>query len=330
LSATTSHGPNVQLWASELVRSFEDDAVGKYRVVVDRAFLELETDRRILIHSPADQAEVGAAILVRLQGECPDYHRRLFLNDLAGYLLSERLPYSEERLADIIEYCAESLLETSIIHQAVREDSVACALVSLLKQVEYVADDGGAHGRLAAALARLSHGATTSRLHRSLRRVIATLVDRLSGDSGPTLGLAASPWRDKVLGDIGMLPVGPAGTSRRALELSINALRKSKPSHAFLEAARSLLAEDRGLAARVIGWIEAHVPNPGSPELNEGHHSRPHLDARRSRSRRPCAAHQQVLRAMLQEGTQHRRPIGEARQRGAPDARNARRHPRGR
>jgi hypothetical protein len=139
----------------------------------------------------------------------------------------------------------------------------------LLKQVEYVADDGAVHGRLAAAMVRLSQEAMKFRFSRSLRASIARLVDRLSGESEHTLGLAASPWRDKVLADIGMLAAEPAGMSRRALKLAVGALRKSKPSQAVLEAARSLLAEDRGLAARVIGWIEAYVPNPSSPELNE-------------------------------------------------------------
>src|SRR5262249_13782 len=90
----------------------------------------------------------------------------------------------------------------------------------------------------------------------------------LSGESEHTLGLAASPWRDKVLADIGMLAGGPAGTSRRALELAASALRKSNPSQAFLEAARSLLAEDRELTAPAIGGIQPDVPNAGSPELN--------------------------------------------------------------
>jgi hypothetical protein len=255
----------------KLVRSFEDDAVQAYPTIVPSSFLEFETGRRILVHSPADQAEVGAAILVRLQnvydGFQADhrsfYPRYLFLAGLAGHLLRERLPYSEERLAMIIEYCATSLINVYVNYV----DNAH--LVSLLKQVEHVADDGSAHGRLAAAMVRLSQEAMNCRFNRTLRGAIARLVDRLSGESEHTLGLTASPWRDKVLADIGMLAGGPAGTSRRALELAASALRKSKPSQAFLEAARSLLAEDRELTTRVIGWIEAYVPNPSGSDLNE-------------------------------------------------------------
>lgn len=242
-----------------------------HRLIVSPSFLEFETGRRILVRSRADQAEVGAAILVRLQsvydGCEADHHsfypRYLFLRDLAAHLLSERLPYSEERLAIIIEYCATSLLNV------LNMSNDSAHLVSLLKQVEHFADDGATHGHLAAAMVRLSQEAMKFRFNRSLRGAIARLVDRLSGESEHTVGLAASPWRDKVLADIGMLAGEPARTSRRALELAVGALRKSKPSQAFLEAARSLLAEDRALAARVIGWIEAYVPNPSSPDLNE-------------------------------------------------------------
>src|SRR5262245_3691250 len=228
MSEITSAAPTVAPWASDLVRSFEDDAVRAYPTIVSPSFLEFETGRRILVRSPADQAEVGAAILVRLQNlydECQtDHHffwpRYLFLVDLAGHLLGERLPYSEERLAIIIEYCATSLLNTFNMTNARPH------LVSLLEQVEYVADDGATHGRLATAVARLSQEAVQFRLNRSLRGAIARLVDRLSGQSEHTVGLAASPWRDKVLADIGMLAAEPAGTSRRALELAVGALRK--------------------------------------------------------------------------------------------------------
>src|SRR5262245_33877315 len=266
MAEITSPAPTVAPWASDLVRSLEDEAV---RTTVSGSFLEFEIGQRILARSPADQAEVGAAILMRLQYLCDEcqhdrgfWPRHVFLTELAGRLLSEPLPYSEERLAIIIEYCATSLLNTYY--------NSACAhLESLLKQVEYVADDGAAHRRLGAAVARLSEQAMKARLTRSFREAIARLVDRLSGDSEHTVGLVASPWRDKVLADIGTLAGEPAGTSRRALELAVGALGKSKPSQAFLKAARSLLAEDRSLAARVIGWIEAYAPNPSNPDLNE-------------------------------------------------------------
>jgi len=79
----------------KLVRSFEDDAVRAYPTIVSSSFLEFESGRRILVHSRADQAEVGAAILVRLQNVYDQFQtnhhffwpRYLFLTDLAGHLL---------------------------------------------------------------------------------------------------------------------------------------------------------------------------------------------------------------------------------------------------
>ena len=270
MSEITSPAPTVAPWASDLVRSLEDDAVRTHHTIVSPTFVEFELGRRILVRSRADQAEVGVAILVRIQNLHDEHQadhgffwpRYLFLTELAGQLLNERLQYSQERLAVIIEYCTTSLLNT--FHHV-----ASAHLVSLLKQVEHLTDDGAAHGRLAAAMARLSEEAMKTHLKRSLRGTMARLVDRLSGESGHAVGLTASPWRDKVLADVGALAGEPAATSRRALELAAGALRKSKPSQVYLESARALLAEDRTLASRVIGWIEDHVPNPRSPELNE-------------------------------------------------------------
>jgi hypothetical protein len=102
-----------------------------------------------------------------------------------------------------------------------------------------------------------------------LRAALARLVERLTGDRRRTAGLAASPWRDTVLADIGELSSEPAETSRRALEQAAGAVGKSKPSQVLLKAARGLFAEDRGLAARMIRWVEAHVPDAGRPDPND-------------------------------------------------------------
>src|SRR5262249_34052582 len=60
MAEITSPAPTVAPWASDLVRSLEDEAV---RTTVSGSFLEFEIGQRILARSPADQAEVGAAIL---------------------------------------------------------------------------------------------------------------------------------------------------------------------------------------------------------------------------------------------------------------------------
>ena len=269
MSATTFPALTVEVWASDLVRSFENDAIRAHaKWYVRGSFLEVEAGRRILEHSPADQAELVAAMLLRLkalhdEGSGHDryfWERYRLLTELTAHSLRQRLPYSEEQLALIVACCAKSLVSTH--HHP--------HLAPLLRQVEHVADGGAAHGRLAAAIVRLLDEAVKSReIGSPLRATLARLVERLTGDTKQTAGLAASPWRDKVLAAIGTLSAEQAATSRRALEQAAGAVGKSKPSQAFLKAADSLLAEDRALAARMICWIEAHVPDAGRPDPND-------------------------------------------------------------
>jgi len=269
LSATKLPALTVEPWASELIHSFENDAIGVHPWWRARnSFQEVETGRRILERTRADQAELVAAMLLRLKGlydEGPrKYHldfwqRQGRLADATARLLRRQLPYSEERLAIIIAHCATSLVADYHPH-----------LAPLLRQVENVADGGAAHGRLAAAVVRLSEKAKKSRhMGSPLRAALARLVERLTGDSKRTAGLAACPWRGTVLADIDRLSSEQAATSRRALEQAVGAVGKSKPSPALLKAARVLFAEDRGLAARMIRWIEAHVPDAGRPDPND-------------------------------------------------------------
>jgi hypothetical protein len=270
LSETKSQAPIVDSWASELVRAFENDASRAYSNRSDRDdFRKTQTCRQVLEHS--NQAELVAAILVRLQdlhAEGPAGHDFWpgcwLLEELAGHLLRQPLSYSQERLAIIIEHCATSLVDWHFAnwHNA--------PVALLLRQVEHAAGGDAAHARLTAAVVRLSEEAMRSRRVGSpLRGALARLVERLSGDRKQTAGLAASPWRDKVLAEIGRLADEAAETSRRALEQAAGAAGKSKPSQAFLKAARSLSAEDRGLAVRLIEWVEAYLPDPRSPDPND-------------------------------------------------------------
>jgi hypothetical protein len=187
------------------------------------------------------------------------WDRHKLLSELTAHSLRQRLPYSEERLALMVACCAKSLV--SMHHHP--------HLAPLLRQVEHVADNGAAHGRLAAVVCLLEEAVKSREIGSPLRATLARLVERMTGDTKQTAGLAASPWRDKVLAAIGTLSAEQATTSRRALEQAARAIGKSKPSQAFLKAAHSLLAEDRALAARVTGWIEDHVPEAGRPDPND-------------------------------------------------------------
>src|SRR5262249_42190085 len=135
------------------------------------------------------------------------------LADLTAHLLRQQLPYSEQRLAVIVAYCATSVHFEYQLY-----------LPQLLRQVEHATDGGATHGLLATAVVRLSKKAAKSRhVGSPLRAVLARLVERLSGDTKQTAGLASSPWRDQVLADIGTLAAEQAATSRRALEQAAGA-----------------------------------------------------------------------------------------------------------
>jgi hypothetical protein len=57
--------------------------------------------------------------------------------------------------------------------------------------------------------------------------------------------------------------------ARRMLAHALTASGKSKPSHAFLKASRTLMTQEPGLAAQAMAWLEAHVPDPQHADPNE-------------------------------------------------------------
>jgi hypothetical protein len=273
LSVIASPAPPVPSWACELVVSLEKEAIeADPRARVPGSFVHTDTGRRIDECSRGDQAELVVATLLRLKDaqdsdrarDPTSWRRQMLLTEVAAYLLRRRLPYSEERLASIIAYCSASLVSPH--HHS--------HLAPLLRQIEYVADQaaGGAsgNGALAAAVVLLSEEAIKSPgLESSVRAALARLAARLTSDGSQLTALAPGPWRDKVLAEIRTLADEPAAISRRALVHAAGAVGKSKPSDDFLKVARSLLAEDRALAARVLGWIEAHVPEAAKLDPND-------------------------------------------------------------
>ena len=270
-SQTRPPAPAVAPWAKELVHGFENDAIES-----GVEWSSLETARRILEH--ADQEELAAAALVRLQeihgaGDggrnwYAEYRRWVVVSELACRVLRQRLPFSQERLAIIIEYCAASLLDPEVVNTPI------APLPLLLRQVEHAAE-GAAHGRLTAAVRAMSEHAMKSpprgwpTVGTPVRSALARLLERLSGDANNSAGLAPGPWRDSVLAGIARLHEEAAETSRRGLARAADAVGKSKPSRAFLKAAHSLLATDDRLAERVAEWVEAYVPDPVRPDPNE-------------------------------------------------------------
>jgi hypothetical protein len=79
--------------------------------------------------------------------------------------------------------------------------------------------------------------------------------------------LAPSPWGNLIASELaGHSAESPAG---RSVVLALSAIGKSKPSRAFMKTARTLLAEDADLAARLLNWVEAHTPKAASRDPND-------------------------------------------------------------
>jgi Domain of unknown function (DUF4132) len=173
-------------------------------------------------------------------------------------LLRPRLPYREERLAEIIEFCAANIDKISDI-----------PIGLLLKQVQHAANGRALEGALAAAVTRLSSEAKKSWWVPPVRaRAVSSLVTRLrKGDSEPEPALEPSPWRDQLLAEI--TTSESTGISRRAIKHALLAAGKPRPSASFLKAARSVVAEEPDLPARMMRWIEAYTPDPRHRDPNE-------------------------------------------------------------
>jgi hypothetical protein len=255
-------------WATELTASFENEAArAQPRWPLDRCVPEqLQSGQEILLRSEADRTELVAAVIARLitlHGErrsTDAWARFDSLRMLTVRLLRPRLPFSEERLASIIEHCAANSRTLPNIPFRL-----------LLRQVKHVAGDGGARGPLGLAVERLkSLTLQQPQVPRARANEISALATRVlseAAESSPVL--SPSPWHDRLKQDIDRLPDDQRESSERALAHAASAANKSKPSRAFLRAAGDLMAEDRTLAARVIEWVEAHVPDPAARDPNE-------------------------------------------------------------
>jgi hypothetical protein len=271
MSANPRPVPEIETWAIEYIRSFENEVVQPGDPVhTCIRFENFEAGQEITQYSPAEQGEIAVAALVRLQQLYDQLDAGSYylvsgmlgyegLNMLALLMLRQSLPFTENRLAAVIGYCTQILI-----------DDNNAPLEPILRQVERVVPKGAASPALAASMASLSELAAKSRVVRSsLRGKISKLAERLAGGDRYTAGLAASPWREKIFATFGAASGEAVRTARCALEHATKAIGKSKPNKAFLKTAHSLLAEDPELAKRIAEWIEAYVPNPTFPDANE-------------------------------------------------------------
>jgi Domain of unknown function (DUF4132) len=265
----------VQPWARELVQFFLDEAEPRLAYPMRRPQLkDSPGGQRILASGQAGWGELAAAILVRLKALYEEneaavragvhtyvfWRRCEILREVLGRLLRPRLPYREERLAEIIEFCAANLDRLPDI-----------PLGRLLRQVQHASKGLALEGALAAAVTRLLSDAQAMKSGWILpgrARALSSLVTRLrKGDSEPEPALERSPWRDQLLAEI---TTGESmEISRRVLKHALRAAGKPKPSQTFLEASRLLVADEPDLPARMMRWIEAYVPDPRHRDPNE-------------------------------------------------------------
>lgn len=80
----------------------------------------------------------------------------------------------------------------------------------------------------------------------------------------PARVLVPSAWADRVHADL------QTESARRMIAHALTAAGRSKPSNAFLKTSRTLMAQERGLAAQAMAWLDAYVPDPQRKDPNEG------------------------------------------------------------
>jgi hypothetical protein len=102
-----------------------------------------------------------------------------------------------------------------------------------------------------------------------IARIRATLRSEANPGKQPAAERAPavlnpSPWAEQVLAG------APSETQRRAIAQALAAKGKSNPGQAFLRSAGKLMAEEGGLAAQAMAWVEVYLPDPQRADPNEG------------------------------------------------------------
>lgn len=266
-------GPlHVEPWASEMVLAYEAQASqAEFHRMYQTNPRDFAAGQLILALGRSEWTEIVAAIACRLK-EIEDNtsrapanidkrdSRRLWepLQQLAIQILRVQLPWSNERLAAVIDYAAAN-------------DLWKLRSRFLLRQAEHIAEGRAADGSLADALRNFeSYVKSASYFWDDERKNLSQRLQRLlSGAAKPAPVLAPGDWRDAILADLEKLPAASMAVSQRALEHAVATMGRPKASQAFLKSARSLLAEDSTLAVRLMSWVEAYAPEVGYLSPNE-------------------------------------------------------------
>ncbi len=241
-----------EFWADALVRAFEEEAMlapprfRSARGSPDR----FAAGRLILARDGTAWVELVPAVYRRLKNIREQDHRDWWdrsepLKGLLSVLLRPRLPFSQDQLAAVIEFCAANASHVS-----------GTSFQSLLRQAKQF--EGALGEALAASMVRLSAaaqpwGARGRDLAEVTQRVIAT------AKAGRPVFLD-SPWVRRLNDAIARLPEQSLVVAQCALDAARRSGKACKPSRALLNAARTAVAAESELAAWFLDQVEAYDP----------------------------------------------------------------------
>lgn len=254
-----------------MVVAFEREvtATGLYSSNLD----QLPTAQAILRRQRVDRPELVSAIVLRLK-EMHDEALRLresheraptrgpinyynefwrrgnALKALMNVLLRANLPFSENHLATLLDFCAENA--------AALRHMVPHGL--LIRQVDHVAAGAPIRGTLAEAANKFANAVKYP--GRAGEKLVAVVENVLAGHGTNTVPIP-SPWTERVLSD------AKEESAQRVIAHALTATGKAKPSQAFVKASRALMAQTDGLAVQAMVWLEAYSPDPQNADPNE-------------------------------------------------------------
>jgi hypothetical protein len=261
LRGDTSSKLPVERWACDMVVTFEREAVaaGLRSPNLD----QLPTARAIVKRERVDRPELVAAIIQRLKEMYDEvtgkgaahyytdfWMRGQALKALINALLRVKLPFSEDRLAAVLDFCAANV--------AAFRHMVPYGL--LIRQVDYAAGGTSVQGALAEAATRF---ANAMRSPGGAGEKMLAVVERMLAGQGTDAVLLPSPWFERVRAE------SEGESAQRIIAHALTAAGKAKPTQAFLKSSRTLMAQQDELAAQAMAWLEAYVPDPQHPDPNE-------------------------------------------------------------
>ena len=252
----------VERWALDMVAAFEREAVatGLRSPNLD----QLPTAQAVVQRKRADRPELVSAIILRLKemhdeslsgGSSTHFYagfweRGQALKALMNALLRANLPYSEDRLAALLDFCAANA--------ATFRHMVPYGL--LIRQVEYVAAGTSVRSALADAATRFAHAMRSP--GGSGEKMVAVVERVLAGHGAGAVPLP-SPWFDRARADFG------GENAQRMIAQALTAAGKAKPSQAFLKSSRALMVNQGELVVQAMAWLEAYLPDPQNADPNE-------------------------------------------------------------